>query len=55
MNVFVTDLIVGNVVTHVQGFSSGILIFFVRNCVKWQEIWSNVWHPCTVNMYNIGV
>ena len=28
MNVFVTDLTVGCVVTHVQGFSSGILIIF---------------------------
>ena len=56
MNVFVTDLPVGNVVTHVQGFSSEILIiFFVRNCVKWQEIWSNVWLPFMVNVYNIGV
>ena len=49
MNVFVTDLTAGNVLTHMQGFSSGILIiFFVRNCVKWQEIWSNMWLPCTV-------
>ena len=29
MNVFVTDLTVDNVVTHVQGFSSGILIIFL--------------------------
>ena len=28
MNVFVTDFIVDNVVTHVQGFASGILIIF---------------------------
>ena len=28
MNVSVTDFIVDNVVTHVQGFSSGILIIF---------------------------
>ena len=28
MNVFVTDLTVEYVVTHVQGFSSGILIIF---------------------------
>ena len=34
MNVFVTDFIVDHVATHVQGFSSGILIIlFVRNCV----------------------
>ena len=51
MNVFVTDLTANNVVTHVQGFSSGILIiFFVRNCVKCEEIFSNVWLSCTVNM-----
>ena len=28
MNMFVTDFTVDNVVTHVQGFSSGILIIF---------------------------
>ena len=51
MNVFVTDLTVDNVVTDVQGFSSGILIiFFVRNCVKCEEIWSNVWLPCMVKV-----
>ena len=33
MNVFVTDLTVDNVVTHVQGFSSGILIIFLLETV----------------------
>ena len=33
MNVFVTDLTADNVVTHMQGFSSGILIIlFERLC-----------------------
>ena len=33
MNVFVTDFTVANVVTHVQGFLSGILmIFFEKLC-----------------------
>ena len=33
MNMFVTDLTANNVVTHMQGFSSGILmIFFVKLC-----------------------
>ena len=42
--------------THVQEFSSEILIIiFVRNCVIFEGIWSNVWLPCTVSMYNIGV
>ena len=35
MNVFVTDLIVDNVATHVQRFSSGILIIF---CEKLYEM-----------------
>ena len=34
MNVFVTDLTVDNVVTHVQGFSSVIVIILLTNCVK---------------------
>ena len=35
MNVFVTDLTVGNDITHVQGFSSGILIiYFEKLCDK---------------------
>ena len=51
MNVFVTDLTVGCVVTHVQRFSSGILmIFFEKLCVPCAGIWINVWLPCTVNM-----
>ena len=51
MNVFVTDLIVHNVATHVQGFLSGILIiFFEKLCVKCEGIWINVWLPCTVNV-----
>ena len=33
MNVFVTDLTVDNVVTHMQGFSSGILIIFLLETV----------------------
>ena len=40
-----TDFIINIVVTHVQGFPSEILmIFFVRNCVKCEAIWINVWH-----------
>ena len=51
MNVFVTDLTVDNVATHMQGFSSGIMMtFFFRNCVKCEEIWSNVWLLCMFNM-----
>ena len=51
MNVFVIDLTVDNAATHVQGFSTGILmIFFVRNCVKYEEIWINIWHLCMFNM-----
>ena len=51
MNVFVTDFTVDNVVTHMQGFSSGILIiFFARNCVKCERILINVWPPCMVNV-----
>ena len=39
MNAFVTDLIVDNIVTHMQGFSSGILIiFFEKLCVKCEGI-----------------
>ena len=55
MNVFVTDLTVGNVVTHVQGFSSGILIiFFEKLCVPCAGIWINMWLTCTVNVYSIN-
>ena len=51
MNVFVIDLTVDNVAAHMQGFSTGILmIFFVRNCVKCEEIWINMWHLCMFNM-----
>ena len=51
MNVFVTDLIVDNVVTHMQGFSSGILIiFFEKLSVKCEGIWINVWLLCMVNV-----
>ena len=51
MNVFVTDLTANNVVTHVQGFLSGILmIFFEKLCVPCAEIWINMWLPCTVNV-----
>ena len=51
MNLFVTDLTVDNVVTHVQGFSSGILIIlFEKLCVPCEGIWINVWLPCMVNM-----
>ena len=33
MNVFVTNLTIENIITHVQGFSSGILIiFFEKLC-----------------------
>ena len=50
-NVFVTDLIVDNVVIQVQGFSSGILIIlFEKLCVLCEGIWINMWLPCTVNV-----
>ena len=41
LNVFVTDLIVDNVVTHVQGISSGILII-------WETVWdmNKSWLMC---------
>ena len=39
MNVFVTDVTVDNVVTHMQGFSSGILIIL---CWKLCEMWRNL-------------
>ena len=39
MNVFVRGFIVGNVATHMQGFSSDILmIFFEKLCVKCEGI-----------------
>ena len=51
MNVFVTDLTVDNVVTYVQGFSSGILIIlFEKLCVPCEGIWINVWLPCMVKL-----
>ena len=54
MNVFVTDFILDNLVTHVHGFSSGILmILFDKLCVKCEGIWINIWLPCTVNMQNV--
>ena len=57
MNVFLTDFIVENIVTHVQGFSSGILIIYFEKlcdklCVKCEGILINVWLPCMVNMQN---
>ena len=52
MNVFVTDFTVDYVVTHVQGFSSGILTNFCQKlCVKCEGIWYNVWLTYTVNMW----
>ena len=39
INVFMTDLTVEYVVTHVQGFSSGILIIFFE---KLSEMWRNL-------------
>ena len=48
MNVFVRDLTVEYVVTHMQGYTSGILIILVRN-------WMNVWLTCTVNVYSINL
>ena len=54
MSVFETDCIIDNVVTHVQGFSSGNLIILLET-VRYEGMWSNVWLPCTVNMYVIGV
>ena len=56
MNVFVTDFIVDSVATHVQGFSSGILmIFFEKLSVKCEGIWINMWLSCTVNVYIINL
>ena len=55
MNVFVKDLTVDNAVTHVQGFSSGIFIFFEILCVQYEGIWNNVWLPCTVDMQHSAV
>ena len=46
MNAFVADFIVDNIVTHMQGFSSGILmIFFEKLCVKCEGIYINMWIP----------
>ena len=43
MNVFVTDFTVDYVVTHVQGFSSGILtIFCWKLCEMWRDLDSRV-------------
>ena len=51
MNVFVTDLTVDNVVTHLQGFSCRIfLIFFQKLYLKYEGIWINMWLLCTVNV-----
>ena len=51
MNAFVTDLIADNIVTRMEGFSSGILIiFFEKLCVKCEGIWITVWLPYTVNV-----
>ena len=50
MNVFVTNFTVEYAMTHVQEFSSGILIFFLRNCVRYEGILINVWLPYMVNM-----
>ena len=53
MNVFLTDFIVENIVTHVLGFSSGILIiYFEKLCVKCEGISINVWLLCMVNLQN---
>ena len=38
MNVFVTDLTVEYVVTHVQGFSNGILMISFGDCVSYEGI-----------------
>ena len=59
MNVFVTDLTVGNVVTHMQGFSSGILIIFFLETV-WNGkksgviCGSRIWLMCTILVYRCG-
>ena len=51
MNVFLTNFTVDNVVSHMQGFSSGILIiFFEKLCVKCERILINMSLPCMVNM-----
>ena len=55
MNVFLTDLIVDNAVTHMQGFSSGIFIFFEKLCDQYEGIWNNMWLPCTVNVQHSTV
>ena len=51
MNVFETDLTVEYAMTHVQGFSSGILIIhFEKLCVRYEGILINVCLLCTVSM-----
>ena len=50
INVFVTDLTVEYAMTHVQRFSSGILIIFLRNCVRYEGILINVWLLCMVKV-----
>ena len=54
VNVFVTDFILDNAVTYMQGFSSGILmILFEKLCLKCEGIWINMWLPYTVNVQNV--
>ena len=57
MNVFVTDLTADNVVTHMQGFSSGILmILFEKLCDIWTiliNVWLHVWLTCSIQCGNL--
>ena len=60
MNVFVTDFTVDHVVTHVQGFSSGILIIFVEKlCEMCRDLDSRVapvhGKTCRISVQNIQI
>ena len=60
MNVFVTDFTVDHVVTHVQEFSSGILIIFVEKlCEMWRDLDSRVapvhGKTCRISVQNIQI
>ena len=49
MTAFVTDLNVDIVITHMQGFSSGILIILCwKLCVLCEGIWIDVLSLCMV-------
>ena len=58
MNVFVTDFIVDNVVTHVQGFSSEILIISFQKLVLDVNDFgltcgSRAWLMCSIQCRNL--